>query len=141
MILESLYASMGFNRVVTFFRDAGMLKAKVGFGRGVPEVLPELIFPEAYATDVFRLSLANKADVLIQDVAAAQSSASIPAWLRAALPDADAFILLPLVFNGKTIGLIYADWSVGATSQIEPGELSSMGMLRDYLMRALIKRK
>ena len=141
MILESLYASMGFNRVVTFFRDAGMLKAKVGFGRGVPEVLPELIFPEAYATDVFHLSLANKADVFIQNVAAAQSSASIPAWLRAALPDADAFILLPLVFNGKTIGLIYADWSVGATSQIEPGELSSMGMLRDYLMRALIKRK
>jgi HD-like signal output (HDOD) protein len=141
MILESLYASMGFNRVITFFRDAGMFKAKVGFGSGVPEVLPGLVFPETFATDVFHLSLANKADVFIQDVAATQSSASIPAWLRAALPDVDAFILLPLVFNGKAIGLIYADWCAGATSQIEPSELSSMGMLRDYLMRALIKRK
>lgn len=141
MILESLYASMGFNRVITFFRDAGMLKAKVGFGSGVPEVLPGLAFPEAYAADVFHLSLANKADVFIQDVVAKQSSASIPAWLRATLPDADAFILLPLVFNGKTIGLIYADWCMGTANQIEPSEFSSMGELRDYLMRALMKRK
>jgi len=141
MILESLYASMGFNRVVTFFRDAGMLKAKVGFGSGVPEVLSGLTFPEAYAADVFHLSLANKADVFIQDVASSQSSSSIPAWLREALPDVDAFVLLPLVFNGKAIGLIYADWCMGATNQIEPSEFSSMGALRDYLMRALIKRK
>ncbi|MBK7493303.1 MAG: HDOD domain-containing protein [Nitrosomonas sp.] len=141
MMLESLYASMGFNRVVTFFRDAGMLKAKVGFGSGVPEVLPGLIFPEAYAADVFHLSLANKADVFIQDVASTQSSSSIPAWLRETLPDVDAFILLPLIFNGKAIGLIYADWCMGTTNQIEPSEFTSMGMLRDYLMRALIKRK
>lgn len=141
MMLESLYASMGFNRVVTFFRDAGMLKAKVGFGRGVPEVLPGLIFPEAYAADVFHLSLANKADVFIQDVASTQSSSSIPAWLRETLPDVDAFILLPLIFNGKAIGLIYADWCTGTTNQIEPSEFSSMGVLRDYLMKALIKRK
>ncbi|MDV6342269.1 HDOD domain-containing protein [Nitrosomonas sp. Is35] len=141
MTLESLYVSMGFNRVITFFRDAGMLKAKVGFGSGVPEVLPGLIFPEAYAADVFHLSLANKADVFIQDVASTRSSSSIPAWLRETLPDVDAFILLPLVFNGKAIGLIYADWCAGTTSRIEPSELSSMGVLRDYLMRALIKRK
>ena len=132
---------MGFNRVVTFFRDAGMLKAKVGFGRGVPEVLPGLIFPEAYAADVFHLSLTNKADVFIQDVASTQSSSSIPAWLRETLPDVDAFILLPLIFNGKAIGLIYADWCTGTTNQIEPSEFSSIGVLRDYLMKALIKRK
>jgi HD-like signal output (HDOD) protein len=141
MMLESLYASMGFNRVITFLRDAGMFKAKAGFGSGVPEVLPGLIFPEAYAADVFHLSLANKADVFIQDVASTRSSSSIPAWLRETLPDVDAFILLPLVFNGKAIGLIYADWCTGATNQIEPSEFSSMGLLRDDLMKVLIKRK
>ncbi|QOJ22670.1 MAG: HDOD domain-containing protein [Gammaproteobacteria bacterium] len=140
MLLESLYASMGFNRAVTFFRDTGMLKAKVGFGSGMPEVLTELVFPEVYAADVFHLSLANKADVFIQDVVSGMPSPSIPTWLREALPDADAFILLPLIFNGKAIGLIYADWCVGAASQVEPAELSSMGELRDYLMRALIRK-
>ena len=141
MVLETIYASMGFNRVVTFFRDAGMFKAKVGFGNRMPEALPDLIFSEAYATDVFHLSLANKADVYIQDISSSKAASSIPAWLREALPDVDAFILLPLVFNDRAVGLIYADWQTGETSVVEPGELSSMSMLRDYLMKALAKRK
>ncbi len=141
MVLETIYASMGFNRVVTFFRDAGMFKAKVGFGNRMPEALPMLIFPEAYATDVFHLSLLNKADVFIRDITSNQAEPSIPDWLREALPDVDAFILLPLVFNGRAVGLIYADWRTGATGMVEPSELSSMGMLRDHLMQALAKKK
>ncbi len=141
MVLETIYASMGFNRVVTFFRDAGMFRAKVGFGNRMPEALPDLIFPEAYAADVFHLSLANKADVFIQDITSSKAATSIPTWLREALPDVDAFILLPLVFNGRVVGLIYADWRTGAPGMVEPGELSSMGMLRDYLMQALAKKK
>lgn len=141
MVLETIYMSMGFNRAVIFFRDAGMFKAKVGFGNRMPEALPMLIFPEAYATDVFHLSLANKADVFIQDITSGKAAPSIPAWLREALPDVDAFILLPLVFNSRAVGLIYADWQAGATGTIEPSELSSMGMLRDYLMQALAKKK
>lgn len=141
MVLETIYASMGFNRVVTFFRDAGMFKAKVGFGNRMPEVLPALIFPEAYATDVFHLLLTNKADVFIQDITSSKAASSIPAWLREALPDVDAFILLPLVFNGRAVGLIYADWQTGATGMVEPSELSFMGTLRDCLMKALAKKK
>lgn len=141
MVLEIIYASMGFNRVVTFFRDAGMFKAKVGFGNRMPEALPMLIFPEAYAADVFHLSMVNKADVFIQDITSNQATSSIPDWLREALPDVDAFILLPLFFNGRAVGLIYADWRTGATGTVEPSELSSMGMLRDCLIQALAKRK
>ena len=141
MVLETIYASMGFNRVVTFFRDAGMFKAKVGFGNRMPEALPMLIFPEAYAADVFHLSMVNKADVFIQDITSNQTASSIPDWLREALPDVDAFILLPLVFNGRAVGLIYADWRMGATGTVESSELSSMGMLRDCLIQALAKRK
>jgi len=141
MILETLYAGMGFNRVVTFFRDAEVFKARVGFGHMIPEALPKLIFSEAYAADVFHLSLANKADVFIQDVTSNKAASSMPTWFREALPDVGAFILLPLVFNGRAIGLIYADWQIGAPSLVEPSELASMGMLRDHLMKALAKRK
>lgn len=141
MVLETLYASMGFNRVVTFFRDSGAFKARIGFGDRMPEVLPELCFPEAYAADVFHLSLANKADVFIQDVTCSKAAPSIPAWFKEALPDVDAFILLPLVFNDHAVGLIYADWSKEITGRVEPHELLSMGLLRDHLMKALVKRK
>ena len=107
----------------------------------MPEVLPMLTFPVAYATDVFHLSMVNKADVFIQDITSSKAVSSIPDSLREVLPDVDAFILLPLVFNGHAIGLIYADWRIGAADTVEPSELSSMGMLRDYLMQALAKRK
>lgn len=79
--------------------------------------------------------------LFFQDITSSKSASSIPAWLREALPDVDAFILLPLVFNGRAVGLIYADWRIGAAGTVEPSELSSMGMLRDYLMQALVKRK
>lgn len=141
MILETIFTGMGFNRVATFFRDAGAFKARVGFGNMMPEVLPKLIFSEAYAADVFHLSLTNKADVFIQDVTSSKAASSMPAWFKEALPDVGAFILLPLVFNGRAVGLIYADWQTGASGLVEPSELSSMGMLRDHLMKALAKRK
>lgn len=98
-----MYVGMGFNRV------AGMFKARVGFGSRMPEVPPHLSFPESYAADVFHLSLANKADVFIENVASVKLASSMPTWFKEALPDVGAFILLPLAFNGRTIGLIYAD--------------------------------
>jgi HD-like signal output (HDOD) protein len=140
MILETMYASMGFNRVVVFFRISGKFKAKVGFGSMMPETLPQLNFTEDYVADVFHLSLANKADVFIQEMSEVKEASSIPVWLKDALPDVGAFILLPLVFNGRPVGLIYADWKTGAAGLVEPNELSSMGMLRDQLLNALAKK-
>lgn len=141
MVLETMYAGMGFNRVVAFFRDAGMFKARVGFGNRMPQAMSQLAFPEAYAADVFHLSLANKADVFIENVASVKVASSMPAWFVEALPDVGAFVLLPLIFNGHPIGLIYADWKTGATGLVEPSELASMGSLRDNLMKVLAKRK
>ncbi len=138
MILETIYTGMGFNRVVTFFYDADKFKAKVGFGSKVPEIMPKLVFSAAYEADVFHLSLANKADVFIQEVVSVKN---MPAWFNEALPDAGAFILLPLIFNGRAVGLIYADWKIGMTGLVEPSELKSMGALRDHFVKALAKRK
>ncbi len=138
IVLETIYVSMGFNRVITFFHDAAEYKVGSYIGSLVPEILPKLIFPEAYTADVFHLSLANRSDVFIQSVASTRQS-SIPDWFRAALPDAGAFILLPMVFDDKTIGLIYADWRGGENNMIDPDEFVSLGMLRDQLMRSLEK--
>ncbi len=138
IVLETIYVSMGFNRVVTFFHDAKMYRAEAYFGNLAPENLPKLIFPETYTADVFHLSLTNRSDVFIQSVVSTRQS-SIPDWFRAALPDAGAFILLPMVFDGKTIGLIYADWRDGEIEMIDPDEFISLGMLRDQLMRSLAK--
>lgn len=141
MVLETMYGGMGFNRVTAFFRDAGVFKARVGFGSGMPEVLQQLAFPESYVADVFHLSLNNKADVFIENVSSGKVAASMPVWFSESLPDVGAFILLPLIFNGHPIGLLYADWQAGSTEVVEPSELALMGSLRDHLMKVLAKRK
>ncbi len=138
IVLETIYVSMKFNRVVIFFRDDRSYMAHSYFGNLTQEILPQLIFPETYAADVFHLSLINRSDVFIQSVASARKS-SIPDWYRAALPDAGAFILLPLPYEDNCIGIIYADWQVDDIQAINPDEFLSLGMLRDQLMKSLIK--
>jgi len=137
LVLETLYGGMGFNRVAAFLRDGDAFKGRVGFGTAMPEVLPNLSFPEAYVTDVFHLSLANNADVFIEDVAGPKSAASIPAWLTETLPDVGAFILLPMNLNGCPIGLLYGDWMKGTAAQVEREEMLLMRSLRDNLMKSL----
>lgn len=136
--LETIHDSMRFNRVIVFFRDGEEFKAGLYFGNLNPEKMADLYFSRQYTADVFHLSLTQKADVFIQDVTLSRET-TIPIWFRKTLPDANAFILLPLVFNNSTIGIIYADWRAGQTRVIKPREFSSLVMLRDYLMKALMK--
>jgi hypothetical protein len=137
--LETIHDSMRFNRVIVFFRDADQFKASLYCGNLKPETMAELCFSKNNAADVFHLSLAQKADVFIQDVTLSRET-TIPAWYRKALPDACAFILLPLISNNSKVGLIYADWKEDQTRVIRPREFSSLVMLRDYLIKALVKR-
>lgn len=141
LVLENMYGGMGFNRVVAFLRDGDTFKGKVGFGSKMPEALSRLTFPEAYAMDVFHLSLANKADVFIEDAAGSKSASSMPAWFTETLPDVRAFVLLPLIFNGHPVGLLYGDWRQGTTGQVEKNELLLMRSLRDHLMKLLGPKK
>lgn len=137
LVLETLYGSMGFNRVVAFRRDGDAFKGRVGFGTAMPEALSNLSFPEAYVTDVFHLSLASNADVFIEDVAEVKSASSMPAWLTETLPDAAVFVLLPMNLNGRPIGMLYGDWMTGMAAQVERDEMMLMRSLRDNLMKSL----
>ena len=141
LVLETMYGSMGFNRVVAFLRDGDSFKGKVGFGTMMPVALQYLSFPEAYATDVFHLSLANNADVFIEDAAAPRSASSMPSWFTEALPDVRAFVMLPMSFNDHPIGLLYGDWRKGTTELVEQDELVLMRSLRDNLMKLLSPKK
>lgn len=137
MALETLYGSMGFHRVVAFLRDGGTLKGRVGFGQGMPEILPKLVFPESYMPDVFHLALASNADVFIQDVADPKISGKLPSWFNTTLSDVQSFVLLPMAFNTHPIGALYGDWKKGTPSSVEKGELELMSALRDQLMGVL----
>lgn len=137
MALETMYASMGFQRVVAYLRDGASFRARIGFGAKMPEALPELFFPEAYAPDVFHLSLTNSADVFIGNASDAKAAASLPGWFKSALPGVRAFVLLPMSFNSRPVGLLYGDWGNGSTGNVEQAELALLKALRDELMKVL----
>jgi HD-like signal output (HDOD) protein len=141
LVLETMYAGMGFNRVAAFLRDGDTFKGRVGFGTLMPEALASLAFPETYAADVFHVSLLNKADIFIEDAASPKSAPSIPAWFTAALPDVRAFVLLPMIINNRPVGLLYGDWHMDTTSRIEKNELMLLRSLRDHLMQVLQQKK
>ena len=141
LVLETIYGSMGFNRVVAFLRDGDSFKGKVGFGAMMPAALQRLSFPVAYAADVFHLSLAHNADVFIEDAAAPRSASSMPPWFTDALPDVRAFVMLPMSFNGHAVGMLYGDWRKGTAELVEQSELALMRTLRDNLMKLLNSKK
>ncbi|MCX7185378.1 MAG: HDOD domain-containing protein [Nitrosospira sp.] len=136
LVLETLYGSMGFNRVAAFLRDGKAFKGRVGFGNAMPEVLTNLSFPVIYTADVFHLALHNNEDVFIGD-GTGPTVVSMPSWLTETLPDVRAFILLPMSLNGRPIGLLYGDFRKGTKEMVEEEEMVLMRSLRDGLMQSL----
>lgn len=141
LALETLYLSMGFNRVVAILRDGDTLKGRVGFGHGMPEMLPRLVLPESAVPDLFRLALQNNADIFIEDVADPKISEKLPAWFGTALTDVQSFVLLPMSFNNHPVGALYGDWGRGTSYSVEKSELALMRSLRDQLMGILSPAK
>ncbi len=141
LALETMYCGMGFNRVAVFLRDKDTFKGRIGFGALMPGILPRLTFSTIPTKDVFHVSLANKADIFIKDATEEKFVSSMPVWFTSSLPDVRAFILLPMIFNGQTVGLLYGDWRKGTTGLVEKGELQLLRSLRDHLMKLLAPKK
>jgi GAF domain-containing protein len=108
IILETMYRAMGFTRVMLCVRDAptNSLKGRYGFGANVDEIIRRgFAIPIGGARDVFQASIANGADIMIEDVDAENIRAHIPEWFRKLLP-AHSFALFPIIVNKKPIGML-----------------------------------
>jgi hypothetical protein len=71
IILETMYRAMGFTRVILCVRDApsNSLKGRFGFGANVDEIIRRgFAIPIGGTRDVFQASIANGADIMIEDV-------------------------------------------------------------------------
>lgn len=140
LVLETMHTSLGFKRTLLFLRDpqTRQLRARAGFGEGMPGRLPEFCFEEEFAPDVFHIALSKAADVFIEDASDRKILTHLPAWFRQAAPDARSFIILPLAQNGRAFGMLYGEWAADAlSSRIEPQELAVLKSLRNQALQAL----
>jgi HD-like signal output (HDOD) protein len=141
--LETVYQGLGLSRAVAFLRhhDEGKYIARMGFGEGTQELLPRLLFNDAYQPDVFHAALANNKMIFVEDARATGFLNKLPRWWRDNLPTSRSFVVLPLMLNFHPIGFLYGDWDEFSPDfKILPNEVVLLDELRALIVKAVEHR-
>lgn len=138
VVLETMYRSMGFQRVILALlnRKSGEMAGRLGFGADADEFVKQFKFPVKYSVDVFHGVLKNAVDVYIADTSEKKIQADIPDWYKK-ISDAGSFLLFPLVVNKRSVGLIYADHPMANGLEIDKKKLNLLKSLRNQIVLAV----
>lgn len=142
IILETIYRSGRFTRVLLFTRDVRgeNLLCRLAFGRDAEKYTSEqLPISLSAARNVFYGSLSRGADVAIQDVQSEKVAPLIPVWYTKKL-NARGMLLLPLMIKSRAAGLIYADCDAPA-AQFEEEDLRLLRTLRSQAVMAIRQKE
>jgi HD-like signal output (HDOD) protein len=143
MALETWYQGLSFSRAVAFMRNRREHNyvARMSFGDGVRELLPQMSFADAYEPNVFHAALTSDRVIFIENARDPKFAAKLPAWWKSTLPEARSFVILPLCVNGQPAGFIYGDWDDSfppiALSQTE---FTLLNDVRALVVRAIERR-
>ncbi|MDF3035326.1 MAG: hypothetical protein K0S28_600 [Paucimonas sp.] len=142
LVLETLYRSLGFRFATICLKDikSGEYRARIALGENNAARQAQFCFPSVASRNLFHLALENDADLLISDAEEPKIKNLIPHWHRTLLPDARSFIVLPLVLQGKPIGLFYADRTQPAPEGVPPDETALIKTLKSQVLTALNTR-
>jgi HD-like signal output (HDOD) protein len=144
MALEAIYQGLGFRRAIAFLRnhEQSQYAARMYFGGGVQELLPRLVFDDAYQPDMFHAALASDKMIFVEHAQDRSFNNKVPRWWKEALPEVRSFMVLPLRVNRQPVGFIYADWDLSMpTAKIESAESAHLNELRSLLMLAMEQRR
>lgn len=138
-VLETLYQGMGFRFATLCMKDlkTEQYRARVAIGESHSVRQAGFRFSTTCTHDIFHLAIKNNADLMIADATAAKIHPLIPAWHRQLLPNTQSFIILPLVIQEKTLGLLYADRSLPAPEGVSADETALIKTLKGLLLAAL----
>jgi HD-like signal output (HDOD) protein len=144
MALETVFQGLGFSRAIAFLRDHEQRSyaANMCFGDGAQELLPYLVFGDAYQPDVFHAALANDKMIFVENAQDPIFVSKVPRWWKEALPTVRSFMVLPLTVNRQPIGFLYGDWDMARpAARIEQAEIVPLNELRTLVVRAIEQRR
>ncbi|WP_420474816.1 HDOD domain-containing protein [Noviherbaspirillum sp. ST9] len=144
MALETVYQGLAFTRVVAFLRDTenSTYAAHMCLGEGGQELLPRLVFSDAYQPDVFHASLANDKMIFVENARDPAFVSKVPRWWKEALPTVRSFTVLPLTVSRHPVGFLYGDWDHGAPpARIEQAEIGPLNEIRTLLTNMIEQRR
>lgn len=138
MILETMYRSMGFQRVLLCIKDGrqGTMNGRFGFGPDINLLANSFKFPMSYSADVFHAATSKGVDILIADINEPKIRERIPDWYRKTVA-AQTFVLFPLNIKNTPVALIYADKDRAGEIVIPEKELSLLRTLRNQAVLAI----
>ncbi len=142
LVLETLYASMGFRFATACIRDlqADRFCARVSVGEKYAERQSRFQFSAKPDQSLFHLALVNNVDMMISDAATTKIQNLLPEWHKSLLPDARSFIVLPLVVQKNAVGLFYADRSCAAEEGVPGDEAALIKTLKSQLLAAMVRK-
>ncbi|MDL2357481.1 MAG: HDOD domain-containing protein, partial [Pseudomonadota bacterium] len=144
MALETVFQGLTFSRAVAFLRNRrdGNYSAKMSFGDGVRELLPAMVFSDAYEPNVFHAALNSDRVIFIENARDPKFAAKLPAWWKASLSQARSFVILPLCTAGQPAGFIYGDWDDSFPAiALAPSEFTLLNEVRALVVRSVERRK
>jgi len=141
MVPEILYRALGFRcALLALFENAtDRLTARCGFGPGAPQALKAFTVatePENSPQDLFQFACAHSADLLVADLGTPALAERLPEWYRSNFA-AGSCLLLPLVLQGHTMGLIYCDNATAGSIRLSAGVLTLVKILRNQALLAI----
>jgi hypothetical protein len=144
MALETVYQGLGLSRAVAFLRSHEEAKyiARMCFGAGLQDLMPRLMFDDAYQPDVFHAALASDKIIFVKNAQDPAFVSKLPRWWRDALPTPHSFMILPMTVNRHPVGFIYGDWDGSTTSTaLDPAEILPLNELRALIVQAVEQRR
>ena len=141
--LETVYKGLSFSRAVAFVRNRkdNQYAAKISFGEGTRELLPAMVFDDAYEPNVFHAALNSDRVIFIENARDAKFAAKLPLWWRSSLAEARSFVILPLSANGQPAGFLYGDWDESFPPiSLSQTEFSLLNDMRAMVVRAVERR-
>lgn len=144
MALETAYQGLSFSRTIAFLRNRRDKKyfAKMGFGDGMAELIPHMLFDDAYEPNVFHAALNSDRVIFIEHAADPKFAAKLPAWWSSSLAGARSFVVLPLCSGGQPMGFIYGDWDASfAPVTLNQTEFALLNELRMLMVKSVERRQ
>jgi eukaryotic-like serine/threonine-protein kinase len=139
LALGTLQAAVGLQRVLLALRDPSReeLVGRFAIGEGAAGLKAAFRVPlgRAGAPDLFAMLGVKGADTLIADASQGTIAARLPAWYRQQI-NAPTFLLLPLMLNGKPLGMIYGDHTEADSIKLAEHEMALVRALRDQVLAA-----
>ena len=139
--LEILSGALGFQFVTASLRDTktDSYIARISLGQDWNIKQRNFNFPSKDGVDLFHLALKNNVDLMIGDTGSTKIQHLRPEWHLNNFSEARSLMILPLIVNQKSIGLIYADRNCVAPEGVPPDETSLIKTMKTQLITVMSK--